>query len=357
MIARPRNNIFAEANPDCANLLDIESRTFSRAYPYLPNNATMKVGKPQSKRVPVRLRHKIQKASSAKQKKERRDSKKNPQWRSRLKKDPGIPNLFPYKAKMLAEIEENKRKKEEELQRRRDVAKGQRQGVAVPAVQPDVVGVAEVEDDVLLDVENNSEADLVDDIMDEREESNPMAALLASAEARAQAYTQDDENYESGDQHEEEEWEGIDDSKHRRSEPTQKALPKTVLADPVKAVSALLDRMRQTTDGIQRLMNHYQLPPLMTANTDLTSGFLVEVARKRGRLGRGGVPNLHSAALTVLSDLNEERLGLPSAVTVTARKASSTQENGGVQIVSQLAQPFRIEGLWGEDVENGGVVT
>ncbi|EME49544.1 hypothetical protein DOTSEDRAFT_122313, partial [Dothistroma septosporum NZE10] len=69
----------------------------------------MKVGKPKSKRVPVRLRHKIQKASANKQRKERKDAKKNPQWRSRLKKDPGVPNLFPYKDKVLAEIEESKR--------------------------------------------------------------------------------------------------------------------------------------------------------------------------------------------------------------------------------------------------------
>ena len=76
----------------------------------------MKVGKPKSKRVPVRLRNKIEKASSAKQRKARKEAKKNPQWKSRLKKDPGIPNLFPYKAKVLAEIEEGRRKKEEEIE-------------------------------------------------------------------------------------------------------------------------------------------------------------------------------------------------------------------------------------------------
>jgi nuclear GTP-binding protein len=309
----------------------------------------MKVGKPQSKRVPVRLRHKIQKASAAKQKKQRKDAKKNPQWRSRLKKDPGIPNLFPYKAKILAEVEENKRKKEEEIQRRREVAKAQRNGTTagVVEVQPDTVD----EDEELLDEASDDE-----DAMDEQDESsNPMAALLASAQARAQTFAPEDED-DLASNGEDEEWEGIDEDAPARGPSAKKSLPKQALADPVKAVSALLDRMKETTDGIQTLIDHYQLPPLVTANSDTTSSFLVEVARKRGRLGRGGVPNLHSAALTVLSDLNEEKLVLPSTVTASSSKAVSVGSKGSVQIVSQLAEPFRIEGLFGDDIGGGVAV-
>jgi nuclear GTP-binding protein len=73
--------------------------------------------------VSVRLRHSIQKASAAKQKKERKLGKKNPEWRSKLKKDPGIPNLYPYKDKILAEIEEGRRRKAEEAEKRRADAK------------------------------------------------------------------------------------------------------------------------------------------------------------------------------------------------------------------------------------------
>jgi len=47
----------------------------------------------------------------------------NPEWRTRLKKDPGIPNLFPYKERLLREIEEKKRLKEEEAARRKEEAK------------------------------------------------------------------------------------------------------------------------------------------------------------------------------------------------------------------------------------------
>ena len=53
---------------------------------------------------------------------------KNPQWRSRLKRDPGIPNLFPYKDKILQEIEEKKRLKADEALQRRQDAKAQKTG-------------------------------------------------------------------------------------------------------------------------------------------------------------------------------------------------------------------------------------
>lgn len=314
----------------------------------------MKVGKPKSKRVPVRLRHKIEKASSAKQKKQRKDAKKNPQWRSRLKKDPGIPNLFPFKAQVLAEIEVNKRKKEEEQQRRREVARAQREGRSVTEVQqtgtaPD----AEDEDEELMDQE---ESDDEVEAMDEQDDSNPMAALLASAQARAKTYEPDaDEDDEDAESDEEEKWDGIQGQKVPTvsTQPPRKALPKQALADPMKAVSALLERLEKTTDGIQQLVDCYHMRPLMTAGTDMTSSFLVEVARKRGRLGRGGVPNLHSAALIVLSDLNEERLVLPAIATGEVKK-SVASKTGEVQIVSQMAQPFRIEGLWEADAGESG---
>ena len=57
-------------------------------------------------------------------------SYQNPEWRSKSKKDPGIPNLFPFKDKILAEIEEKRRLKEEENARRRQLAKEQKAGGA-----------------------------------------------------------------------------------------------------------------------------------------------------------------------------------------------------------------------------------
>jgi nuclear GTP-binding protein len=42
-----------------------------------------------------------------------------------MKKDPGIPNLFPYKDKIIQEIEESRRVKAEENARRRELARNQ----------------------------------------------------------------------------------------------------------------------------------------------------------------------------------------------------------------------------------------
>lgn len=146
--------------------------------------ANCPIAEPKSKRVPVRLRHKIEKASVAKQKKNRKLAKKNPEWRSRLKKDPGIPNLFPYKDKILAEIEEGRRRKAEEAVKRREDAKATRTGV-VSAEDEEVEGEEGMED--LEDGEEGLEDDMDDD--DEMDEdANPMAALLASARAAAAEY-------------------------------------------------------------------------------------------------------------------------------------------------------------------------
>ncbi|KAI7086104.1 hypothetical protein KC356_g5304 [Hortaea werneckii] len=315
----------------------------------------MKVGKPTSKRTPTRLRAKIQKASTNKQKKQRRDAKKNPQWRSRLKKDPGVPNLFPQKAKVLAELEEKRLQKEEEQLKKRELAKAQRQGKVVVGEAPTRAGGDDEadEDEELIDLE--AESGMEDEEMDVGDESNPMAALLASAQARASAYAPDDDDEEDEDDDEEEAegLEGIDGASSSAPGIAQrKVLPKQVLADPMKAASALVDRMQNTADGIQRILTFYAIPPLVTAGSDTTSRLLVEVARKRGRLGRGGVPNLHAAALIILNDLNEERLKLP-AVANESKKAKKATGKGEVQVVGEAKPAFTIEGLFGDDA-NGG---
>lgn len=126
----------------------------------------------------MRLRHKIEKAGAAKQRKARKESKKNPQWVSRLKKDPGIPNLFPFKDKILADIEEKKRRKVEDAQRARDAAKASKgEHVEVEVDDEDDDG----EDEMLED-------EMDEDVEEDGDNSDPMAALLASAQARAAEY-------------------------------------------------------------------------------------------------------------------------------------------------------------------------
>ncbi|PTB36939.1 uncharacterized protein TrAFT101_007201 [Trichoderma asperellum] len=132
--------------------------------------------RPNSKRSTTRLRNKIQKASAAKQRKDRKLAKKNPEWRSKLKKDPGIPNLFPYKEKMLEEIEQKRAKKAEEAQKRKEMAKAAK------------TGGAEKNEDAMEDAGADGDHMDEDDGMDDVDESNPMAALLASARAAAAKY-------------------------------------------------------------------------------------------------------------------------------------------------------------------------
>ncbi|KAJ4295867.1 nuclear GTP-binding protein nug1 [Collariella sp. IMI 366227] len=138
--------------------------------------------KPKSKRTPTRLRHKIEKASAAKQRKARKLAKKNPEWRSKLKKDPGIPNLFPYKEKLLAQIEEDRTRRKDEAQRRKEAAKAAK------------TEAAKTGDDDHMDDDGMAEEfdDDMDDDMDEDgsdfDESNPLAALVASARKAAEQY-------------------------------------------------------------------------------------------------------------------------------------------------------------------------
>ncbi|WYZ42982.1 hypothetical protein EsH8_VI_000681 [Colletotrichum jinshuiense] len=138
--------------------------------------------KPKSKRTTVRLRHKIEKASAAKQRKERKLAKKNPEWRTKLKKDPGIPNLFPYKERILEEIEEKKLRKQEEALKRREMAKAAKTGAVVE-------GEDEMAD--VNDIIEDGDDDMMVEDDDDVDESNPMAALLASARAAAESYEKD----------------------------------------------------------------------------------------------------------------------------------------------------------------------
>ncbi|KAH8884569.1 hypothetical protein GQ53DRAFT_752204 [Thozetella sp. PMI_491] len=150
--------------------------------------------KPKSKRTPVRLRHKIEKASAAKQRKERKLARKNPEWRSKLKKDPGIPNLFPYKEKLLHQIEENKIRKKAEEQRRREAAKA----ASNPVPEDGDMEEDEV-DSELGDLEDGEDGDMdVDD--SDIDESNPLAALIASAKKSAEKYDRELRDGNEGDE-------------------------------------------------------------------------------------------------------------------------------------------------------------
>jgi len=134
------------------------------------------------------------------------------------------------------------------------------------------------------------------------------------------------------------------------------AVPPKQIEDPVPAVNLLLKRLSRSEDMLKKLMDVYGLPPLMTTNGDPTTDFLVQVARKRGRLGKGGVPNISSAATTVITDWRDGRIqgwmDAPVLAVAPAANALQTQDGPVVgdqkEIVTEWAAEFKLDGLWGD---------
>lgn len=143
----------------------------------------MRVKKPTSKRMTTRLREGIKKKAAAQRRKEKKIAKKDPTWKSRHKKDPGIPSSFPYKDKLIEEIEQRKKEREEQ----KLLMKQQRKAAQIN------------------NGKDNDEDLMVDDNEDNEgvNSGNDMAALLESAEQAARDYNGEDEN-EDGDKMDEE---------------------------------------------------------------------------------------------------------------------------------------------------------
>jgi nuclear GTP-binding protein len=134
------------------------------------------------------------------------------------------------------------------------------------------------------------------------------------------------------------------------------AVPPKQITDPVPAVNLLLKRLSSTEALFQKMLDMYGIPPLFPSNGDKTNDFLIQVARKRGRLGKGGVPNIQSAAMTVINDWRDGRIQgwvepptLPVVGISTDGSAGDSNIAGAdtKEIVSGWAKEFKIEGLWG----------
>lgn len=107
----------------------------------------------------------------------------------------------------------------------------------------------------------------------------------------------------------------------------------------------------------------YSIPPY-----DSTTAFLITIALTRGRLGKGGVPDLEAAAVTILRDWNAGKIPFftrPPAVHPSAydkEKDRSTAQvtgegegdgmsvddggnNGGDAILKGMSEAFDLDGL------------
>ena len=216
---------------------------------------TSKFAEPKSKRVPVRLRHKIEKASTAKQRKQRKLAKKNPQWRSRLKKDPGIPNLFPYKEKLLNQMEQDKFRKEEEIKRRREESKMKINGDATGEGHSKNGEDAEAEEDEQLldyDALSDEEAEQMDTAA--ITDTNPMSALLASARERAADF----EDNQSSLSSEEEEDSFVVESSATNMRPTTSSQSHTTAFNSLLASSDTLLYVLDARDPLTTRSKHIE---------------------------------------------------------------------------------------------------
>ncbi|GMM29663.1 RNA-binding GTPase [Martiniozyma asiatica (nom. inval.)] len=142
----------------------------------------MRVKKPTSKRMTTRLREGIKKKASAQRRKERKQSKKDVTWKSKHKKDIGIPSSFPYKDQIINEIEERKR----EMVERKEAMKLQREEERRRAESGAI--------DMEIDIDENADDN----------DGNDMAALLASAKQAAKEFDGEDDEINEDNMDEEE---------------------------------------------------------------------------------------------------------------------------------------------------------
>lgn len=131
------------------------------------------------------------------------------------------------------------------------------------------------------------------------------------------------------------------------------AIPPKQIEDPISAVNLLIKRLSTSETLIAKMLELYDIPPLFPSNGDKTTDFLIQVARKRGRLGKGGVPNVESAAMTIINDWRDGRIqgwaNAPVLPVVSSTETAATTGPGvdNVQVVTEWAKEFQIEGLWG----------
>merc|ERR1712137_1204997 len=90
-------------------------------------SAAMKVQKKKSKRQSLRQKYKVERKVREHKRQVRKDARLNPQ--SSKKKDPGIPNLWPYKEQMLARMQAQKERAEEKKQEVKEQRKKEKQRI------------------------------------------------------------------------------------------------------------------------------------------------------------------------------------------------------------------------------------
>ncbi|CCG82242.1 Sulfate transporter family protein [Taphrina deformans PYCC 5710] len=139
------------------------------------------------------------------------------------------------------------------------------------------------------------------------------------------------------------------------------AIPSQQIVDPLPAANLILQRLSTNQVLFDKMINLYNLPAIMNpGGPDGATDFLIQVARKRGRLGKGGIPDLNSAARAVVTDWCDGRLhwytnapeakepanGLAGTAGGKGSQRSVPGAAGDKEIVSQWAAEFELGDLY-----------
>lgn len=141
------------------------------------------------------------------------------------------------------------------------------------------------------------------------------------------------------------------------------ALPPKQISDPIEPFNMLLKKFAKNDEIAQGLKQYYNLPPLPSTDfNEFSKQFLIHIARTKGRLGKGGIPNLESSAMTVLNDWRDGRIlswSLPKiskqGVQDSTGPKSSLRGDKEPQVVEQTklvttwAKEFDLDGLLNGD--------
>lgn len=138
------------------------------------------------------------------------------------------------------------------------------------------------------------------------------------------------------------------------------AIPEKQIEDPINAVSYLLNKLSRDNAMAENFREYYKLLSIASVDLDdFTKKVLIHIARNQGRLGRGGIPNLHAAACIVLKDWRDGKfLGwtLPKSSSKAEDKEIVAPTNGvkpppkveQTTVVNEWAKEFDLDTLFAD---------
>lgn len=117
-----------------------------------------------------------------------------------------------------------------------------------------------------------------------------------------------------------------------------------LVEDPISPVEVILSKLDPLF--LQKL---YNIPPY-----DNVRDFLIKIALTRGRLGKGGIPDLEGSAVSVLRDWNSGKIPYhtippqihPSAAVSHGGDVMMEGQTGSDQVLNTLSEAFSLEGLF-----------